>query len=128
MTTPTLHEKAAAYSLADDLVASRDHDRERFLERFPLEKLASMTIDEYVAGNGQDTFCYWLEFKKIGAGIGGGNATKFWIYRPSNTTDDSFAVGYGTKKMLLPREKATEYFLELRTKLLKALDNHVEHF
>jgi 5-methylcytosine-specific restriction protein B len=122
MTTPTLHEKAAAYSLADDLVASRDHDRERFIERFPLEKLASMTIDEYVAGNGQDTFCYWLEFKKIGAGIGGGNATKFWIYRPSNTTDDSFAVGYGTKKVLLPREKATEYFLELRTKLLKALD------
>ena len=81
-----------------------------------------MTIDEYVAGNGQDTFCYWLEFKKIGAGIGGGNATKFWIYRPSNTTDDSFAVGYGTKKELLPRSKATEYFLDLRAKLLKALD------
>jgi 5-methylcytosine-specific restriction protein B len=122
MITSTLHEKAASYSLADDIVASRDKDRERFLERFPLEKLASMTIDEYVAGNGQDTFCYWLEFKKIGAGIGGGNATKFWIYRPSNTTDDSFAVGYGTKKVLLPRAKATEYFLELRTKLLKALD------
>ena len=122
MTTPTLHEKAAAYSLSDEIVVSRDNDRERFLERFPLEKLSSLTIDEYVAGNGQDTFCYWLEFKKIGAGIGGGNATKFWIYRPSNTTDDSFAVGYGTKKELLPRAKATSYFVDLRTKLLKALD------
>ena len=51
MTTSTLHEKAASYSLADDIIASRNHDRERFLERFPLEKIATMTIDEYVAGN-----------------------------------------------------------------------------
>jgi hypothetical protein len=122
MTTSTLREKSANYALAEDFIASRESDRMRFLDRFPLNKLASMTIDEYVAGNGQDTFCYWLEFKKIGAGIGGGNATKFGIYRPSNTKDDTFAVGYGTKKEILTRREATSYFQELQSKLLQALD------
>lgn len=122
MMNSTLHEKASVYELADDFIATREADRKRFVERFPLNKIDSMTIDEYVAGNGQDTFCYWLEFKKIGAGIGGGNATKFYIYRPNNTTDDTFAVGYGKNREILPRKEATQYFNKLRSKIIKALE------
>jgi hypothetical protein len=35
MTTPTLPEKAATYSLDEDIVASGDSDRQLFIERFP---------------------------------------------------------------------------------------------
>lgn len=122
MTISTIREKAQAYTLAEEIINARVNDRKRFTDRFPLDKLQSLTIDEYVAGNGPDTFCYWLEFKKIGAGIGGGNATKFGIYRPNKTTDDTFAIGYGTNRTILSREQANEYFNELKSKLLKAIE------
>ncbi len=55
---------------------------EEFLERFPIEKLKDMTLEQYTNLNRSDSFCYWLEFKtKILGSVGGNNSLKFGIYQ-----------------------------------------------
>lgn len=59
-----------------------------FLERWNIEKIKSMTLDEYVSVGNKDTFCQWLETKTKPLGsINGINSSKFGIYkRNKNTT------------------------------------------
>lgn len=126
MTTPSLHEKAASYALADDFIASRDHERQLFIERFPLEKFSTMTLDEFASGTGPDSFCHWLEYKKIGVGIGGGNASKFGIYKPINDTNDNFATGFSSNKKLITRAEATVLYENMRANIALAFE-HVKN-
>ncbi len=63
--------------------------RQEFIEEYPLERLQNLSIDEYILGNNnKDNLSYKLEFgkyKHTGAGIGGGNATKFGLYKDKTT-------------------------------------------
>jgi len=55
-----------------------------FLERWPIERLREMTLEEYtnLKSNTDDYFCYWVERKTESLGsISGGFATIFGIYR-----------------------------------------------
>jgi TIR domain len=56
--------------------------REAFVQRFPLETINKLTLDEYAVGKGKpDSFCYWLEFKTKELGsIKGGSAAKFGVW------------------------------------------------
>ena len=57
-----------------------------FLDTWPLEKLPSMTLDQYTNLNASDSFCFWLESKTSELGsIWGGSAYKFQIYKWSKT-------------------------------------------
>lgn len=38
--------------------------RQSFLEKFPLNSLKDLFLDQYVQGTDKESFCYWLEFKK----------------------------------------------------------------
>lgn len=64
--------------------------RNKFLEEYPIERLKTLTIDEYALGtkNYKDTLSYKLEYgeyKDAGPGIGGFSATKFGVYKnPEN--------------------------------------------
>ncbi len=53
-----------------------------FLNRWPMRKLESMTLEEYVSTNNDDTFAYWVETrtKPLGS-ILGNTAIKFGIYK-----------------------------------------------
>ncbi len=54
--------------------------RKVFIQRFPLESLGKMPLDEYAVGK-PDSFCYWLEFKTKELGsIKGGSAAKFGVW------------------------------------------------
>lgn len=56
-----------------------------FLEKFPLEKLEHMKIDEYSNLKKEDSFCYWIESKLADLGsIKGGSAFKFGVYKYQN--------------------------------------------
>lgn len=56
-----------------------------FLEKFPLEKLEHMKIDEYSNLKKEDSFCYWIESKLADLGsIKGGSAFKFGVYEYKN--------------------------------------------
>lgn len=53
----------------------------QFLERWPIDKIKAMTLEEYVSVDDQDTFTYWLETKTRGLGsIQGNTSIKFGIY------------------------------------------------
>lgn len=57
--------------------------RDQFVQRFPPDKLASLTLDEYALGRptSDDSFSQWLEYKtkELGTG-GGGYAIKHGVY------------------------------------------------
>lgn len=61
----------------------RDRIWKEFLKRWSQERVASMTLGQYVIGSGDtDTFCYQLEVEtdRLGS-IRGGSAFKFGVYR-----------------------------------------------
>jgi len=122
MSINKLKELASKYSLSDEIVEQREKDRLSFIEKFPLTKLKDLSIDQFVQGTDDNSFCYWLEFKKIGFGIGGGNASKFGIYKTKNKEEIVYATSYGKNKTYLDDQAAKDYFSDLLNKILKALD------
>jgi 5-methylcytosine-specific restriction enzyme B len=55
--------------------------RAEFIRRFPKDKLGQLTLDQYAQGRGNDSFCYWLEFKTNAlGGIRGGSAYKWGVF------------------------------------------------
>jgi hypothetical protein len=52
---------------------------DNFLQRWPLERLRAMQIEDYTRYGSKDHFTYWLEQKTPG-GIGGGNSFKFGVF------------------------------------------------
>jgi hypothetical protein len=58
---------------------------ESFLDRWTLENVAKMSLQEYVGINNQDTFCYWVETKTQPLGsFKGSNSFAFGIYERKN--------------------------------------------
>ena len=58
-----------------------------FLEYWTIDKINSMTLEEYVSVGDKNTFCQWLETKTRGLGsIKGINSSKFGIYKRGDTT------------------------------------------
>ena len=77
MSLKKLSEKSKEFNLPQENIDKRENGRLSFISKFPLDKIKDLNIDEYVQGTDENSFCYWLEFKKILFGIGGGNASKF---------------------------------------------------
>lgn len=56
-----------------------------FLERWPLERVKEMTLQEYTSAGSKDTFTYWIEVRLENLGsIWGGASFKFGIYSRDN--------------------------------------------
>jgi 5-methylcytosine-specific restriction protein B len=54
---------------------------QEFLNRWPIQTIKDMTLEQYIALGNKDTFIYWLEYKTIMLGsIKGGDSSKFGIY------------------------------------------------
>lgn len=79
-----LREDAFKYSVHNEKL------REEFLKEWPLDRILTMSIDEYVIGKGakSNSFCYTLEigkYQSLFMGIGGGGSSKFGIYWNEDT-------------------------------------------
>ena len=79
-----LREDAFKYSIHNEKL------REEFLKEWPLDRILTMSIDEYVIGKGakSNSFCYALEigkYQSLFMGIGGGGSSKFGIYWNEDT-------------------------------------------
>jgi 5-methylcytosine-specific restriction endonuclease McrBC GTP-binding regulatory subunit McrB len=62
-------------------ITTKQAQWQAFLERWPLPRLKSMTLDDYSDGT-KDAFVYWLEFRTKALGsMRGGGSFKFGIYR-----------------------------------------------
>lgn len=97
-----------------------------FQKQFPIEKLRTLSIEEYTNNERENSFCYWLESKteKLGS-IWGGSAYKFGIYKasgeikPSNKTlNDGIYAWY--RKYGNTREEAYKKVLSNIIKVAEA--------
>lgn len=111
-------EYAQNYNPSVSNMESLIQGREQFQKRFPVESLSNMTIEQYASIHSKDTFIYWLERKKILAGIGGGNSSKFGIYCAKN---GKYYKGYGNKKVLLEGSTLEEEFQKLKEYVTQAI-------
>ena len=117
-----LIEKAKQFSITEEKIKKDEEDRLRFINKFPLEMIKDMTLEQYSVNSKQypnkykDTFIYLLEFGKILAGIGGGNASKFYIYMDAN---GDYCTGSGKNKKILEGEELEREFNTLRDKIYK---------
>ena len=119
MSLEHLIEKSKEYQDPDDKSDYTGKGRLEFIDKFPLESLADLTLEQYAQGTTKDSFCYWLEFKKIMFGIGGGNASKFGIYRAQ---DGKYCTGFGKNKKALSEEESEAVFKSIKDYILKALE------
>ena len=100
-----------------------------FQNRFPIERLINLPIEEYTNLNRDNSFCYWLETKTESLGsIWGGSAYKFGIYKasgeikPSNKTlNDGEYAWY--KKYGSTRDEAYKTILTNIIKVAEAAHN-----
>lgn len=103
-------------------MGERDKLYNAFLQRFPIEYLPNMTLEEYKKLGEKDTFCYWLESKldKLGS-IWGGAAYKFGIYEykdnPKNDSQYTHDEQYAWERK--SGKKASDVFNKVKEEIIQ---------
>lgn len=79
-----------------DIIRTQRELWDRFLKRWPIEKLKALTLEQYVSTDDQDTFTYWLETKTRPLGsIQGNTSAKFGIYRRNSEGKEQKGIAHG---------------------------------
>lgn len=119
MSLKQLNEKSKEFDLPKENIDKRENGRLTFVSKFPIDTIKDLSIDEYVQGTDENSFCYWLEFKKILFGIGGGNASKFGIYKAK---DGKYYTSYGKNKRELTGQELKDSFNQIKAGIIQALE------
>ncbi len=110
-----LREDAFKYSVHNEQL------REEFLKEWPLDRILTMSIDEYVIGKGakSNSFCYALEigkYQSLFMGIGGGGSSKFGIYWNENTKSYK-----NQANKIIPESELEDRFNKLKSDLYEII-------
>lgn len=121
MTLQELEQKAKSFKVSGKQIEETVSRLESFLREWPFKRTNDLTLDDYLGtvGNTQDSFIYWLERKKVMAGIGGGNASKFGIYM---SQQGEFKSGFGIGQRILTRKEAELEFQTIKNEILTSLE------
>ena len=116
-----LREDASKYSIYNEQL------REEFLKEWPLDRILTMSIDDYVIGKGakSNSFCYSLErgkYKSLFMGIGGGGSSKFGIYWNEKTKSYKDQAN-----KVIPLSELDHRFTKLKTDLYEIIKEGI-HF
>ena len=111
-------ELARNFKFEENTLIEREKGRIEFVNRFPLESLIKMKINEYIERGNKNTFAYWLEFKDIICSIKGGSSQKFYIYQ--NTNDD-YVKGKGKSVKIINRENIDMEFKILIERIVNVI-------
>ena len=116
-----LREDASKYSIYNEQL------REEFLKEWPLDRILTMSIDEYVIGKGaqSNSFCYGLErgkYKSLFMEIGGGGSSKFGIYWNEKTKSYKDQAN-----KVIPLSELDHRFTKLKTDLYEIIKEGI-HF
>lgn len=100
---------------------------EEFRKTWPLNRLRSMTIDEYTSIGSSDTFTQWLESRTESLGsIWGATSYKFGVYRRKNTEKGTTLPRYSTDGEYSWESKhgstAAEAFSNVKAKIINVVD------
>jgi len=106
------------FSMPDSSIVAIEKGRLEFISKFPYATIQSLSLDDYCLGTTENSFCYWLEFKDILFGIGGGNASKFGIYK---SKDGNYYEGYGPKKISLQANLLEKKFSLIKGDIIQGL-------
>ncbi|MFD2247199.1 McrB family protein [Pontibacter ruber] len=120
MSLTTLIDKSPTYNLSADWIKVNEDNRQAFVQRFPLDKLNNLSLEEYALGTNRNSLCYWLEYKDTLFGIGGGNSSKFGIYKAHE--DGQYYKGKGKNKVALSDQAAEDFFRSIRDSVIQALE------
>ncbi len=106
MTKEELVARAQIFSVPAEELEEVRQANQRFLERFPLDRLTTLTPEEYCAVGSKESFLYMIEHAIPGFGVGGGSAAKFGIYQGK---DKRYYTGAkGNKRELIEPELSNE--------------------
>ena len=110
-----LREDAFKYSIHNEQL------REEFLKEWPLDRILTMSIDEYVIGKGakSNSFCYALEtgkYQSLFMGIGGGGSSKFGIYWNEDTKSYK-----NQANKIIPESELEDRFNKLKSDLYEII-------
>lgn len=116
-----LREDASKYSIYNEQL------REEFFKEWPLDRILTLSIDEYVIGKGaqSNSFCYGLErgkYKSLFMGIGGGGSSKFGIYWNEKTKSYKDQAN-----KVIPLSELDHRFTKLKTDLYEIIKEGI-HF
>ena len=118
MSIHTLIDKSQHFNFPQEINDKSENDRLAFISKFPIDTIKDLSIDQYVQGTDENSFCYWLEFKKILFGIGGGNASKCGVYKAK---DGNYYSSYGKNKKELKGKELDDFFSNIKAGILLAL-------
>lgn len=118
MSIQTLIDKSQHFNFPQEINDKSENDRLSFISKFPIDTIKDLNIDQYVQGTDENSFCYWLEFKKILFGIGGGNASKFGVYKAK---DGNYYSSYGKNKKELKGKELDDFFSNIKEGILQVL-------
>ena len=95
-------------------------ERKAFAEKYPLSRIAELTIEEYCLGTDKykDSLSYLIEFGKIGFGVGGGSSRKHGVY--FSKKDNCYMHGAD------PISDINEFWPKFRTELYQFLKHSGE--
>lgn len=66
-----------------------------FVNKWDINNLKNLTLEQYTVGNGKDTFCYWIETKtRFLGGINGHSSFKFGVYKPKKDKDNYGKINF----------------------------------
>ena len=110
-----LREDASKYSIYNEQL------REEFLKEWPLDRILTMSIDEYVIGKGakSNSFCYALEigkYQSLFMRIGGGGSSKFGIYWNEDTKSYK-----NQANKIIPESELEDRFNKLKSALYEII-------
>ena len=110
-----LREDAFKYSIHNEKL------REEFLKEWPLDRILTMSIDEYVIGKGakSNSFCYALEigkYQSLFMRIGGGGSSKFGIYWNEDTKSYK-----NQANKIIPESELEDRFNKLKSDLYEII-------
>jgi len=119
MSLEKLKIKAEEFELSREKIDEVEKGRLSFISKFPLNSIKDLSLDQYVQGTNKDSFCYWLEFKNILFGIGGGNASKFGLYKARK--NGHYYTGKGESSKDLSGEELINFFRHIKEGVVLAL-------
>ena len=110
-----LREDAYKYGIYNEQL------REEFLKEWPLDRILTMSIDDYVIGKGvqNNSFCYALEtgkYQSLFMGIGGGGSSKFGIYWNEDTKSYK-----NQANKIIPESELEDRFNKLKSDLYEII-------
>lgn len=94
----------------------------QFQEKFSIEKLLSMTLEEYVVGHGsRESFCYWVERQTdiVGRLLAAGAGNAFNVYYSKKNS--SYIIQQGNQGKVVSEEEAKKQLEFIKTSLIELL-------